>query len=397
MGYLKYHKALHENRYRIVLDNGRNVLYETSSFCGIYCAMGSFSSAREAAGKSKKIRPPLSRETGSEVARVSPDLLQDRPLKFERELVFRDRNFPLDIFVLEEHPDYPLHIHDFSEIVIVFRGRGINTIGMEEFPIKAGDVFVHHGTRPHGYRATEHLGLINIIFDQSLLQRVRFDVTGLPGYQSLFVVEPAMLKEGHSARHLTLGMDDLAKAKQLAEAMEKELYGDLPRREAVRFEERYQAKVGNPPNRRTPDGHRFMAMTHFMALVGLLSRAYHAKPTVESGRIMKIGQVIAHMESHFDENLKIPELARMVGMSDRNFYRFFHRVKGESPLAYLQRLRIAKGARILQTSDKSISEVAMECGFNDSNYFTRQFRRVLGVSPWQFQDGHRGRGEAGGA
>lgn len=310
-----------------------------------------------------------------------------RPVKYERELVFRDRHFPLDVFVLDEHPDYPLHIHDFTVIVIVLRGRGINIIGQEEFPVKAGDVFVHHGTRPHGYRATEHLGLINIIFDQSLLQRVRFDVTGLPGYQALFVVEPAMLKEGHSARHLTLNMDDLGKAKELAEGMEKELYGDLPRRRALRFEDRFRSRFSHLPGRRNPDGHRFMAMTNFMALVGLLARAYHAKPTVESGRIMKIGQVIAHMESHFDENLKIPELARMVGMSDRNFYRFFHRVKGESPLSYLQRLRVAKGARILQTSDKSVSEAALECGFNDSNYFARQFRRILGVSPRQFQNG----------
>jgi len=326
---------------------------------------------------------------GAKRGRVnSPRSIQRvRPAKYERELVFPDRNFPLDVFVLEDHPDYPPHIHDFSVIVIVFRGRGLNIIGKEEFPIKAGDIFVHHGARPHGYRATEHLGLINVIFDQSLLQRVRFDVTGLPGYQSLFVVEPAMLREGHSTRHLTLPMDELSKAKDLAEAMEKEICGDVPRRGALRFEERHRTKFGTLPVRRAPDGHRFMAMTHFMSLVGLLSRAYHLKPTVESGRIMKIGQVIAHMESHFDENLKIPDLAKMVGMSTRNFYRFFHRVKGEKPLAYLQRLRVAKGARILQTSDKSVCEAAMECGFNDSNYFARQFRRILGVSPRHFQNG----------
>ena len=330
-------------------------------------------------------QPPKGSNCGR--ANSSVSIRRVKAVKFERELVFRDRNFPLDVIVLEEHPDYPLHTHDFSVIVIVLRGHGLNIIGKEEFPIKAGDVFVHHGARPHGYRATEHLGLINIIFDQSLLQRVRFDVSGLPGYQALFVVEPAMLKEGQSARHLTLGMDDLDKAKHFAEAMEKELYGDLPRRRAVRFDERHRTKAGIFPPRRSPDGHRFMAMIHFMALVGLLSRAYHVKPTIESGRIMKIGQVIAHMESHFDENLKIPDLAKMVGMSDRNFYRFFHRVKGESPLGYLQRLRVAKGARILQTSDKSVSEAAMECGFNDSNYFARQFRRILGVSPRQFQNG----------
>jgi AraC-like DNA-binding protein len=82
----------------------------------------------------------------------------------------------------------------------------------------------------------------------------------------------------------------------------------------------------------------------------------------------------------------------MVGMSDRNFYRFFSRVKNESPLSYLQRLRIVKGAKLLQSTDMSVTEAAFECGFNDSSYFARQFRRILGVSPRQLQAGGRMRG-----
>jgi AraC family L-rhamnose operon transcriptional activator RhaR/AraC family L-rhamnose operon regulatory protein RhaS len=317
-----------------------------------------------------------------------------KPVKFERELVFSDRNFPLSVFILDDHPDYPMHVHDFSEIVIISHGRGINVVGSEEFPVKAGDVFVHHGGRPHGYRDTVKLGLINVIYDQSLLQKVRFDVVGLPGYQSLFVVEPAMRREGQFERHLTLGVRDLARARELAEAMEKELYGDAPRLAPVAFEERHRGRSGQGP-RKDATGHRFMAVAHFMTLVGLLSRSYNAEPTVDSERIMKIGRAIAYMESHFAEDLKLPELAKMVGMSDRNFYRFFSRVKNESPLSYLQRLRVAKGARILQATDKNVTEVAFESGFNDSSYFARQFRRVLGVSPRQFQAGKRmqGRGK----
>jgi hypothetical protein len=80
---------------------------------------------------------------------------------------------------------------------------------------KAGDVFVHHGARAHGYRDTVNLGLINVIYEPSLLQKVRFDVVGFPGwfpgYQSLVVVEPAMRREG---RHLlTLGIRKLARAR----------------------------------------------------------------------------------------------------------------------------------------------------------------------------------------
>lgn len=315
-----------------------------------------------------------------------------KPAKFEKELVFADRNFPLAVFVLNNHPDYPLHVHDFSVIVIIAQGHGVNVVGKEEFPLKAGDVFVHHGGRPHGYRDTVDLGLINIVYEPSLLQKVRFDVTGLPGYQSLFVVEPAMRRGGHFEGHLTLGFRDLARARELAEAMEKELYGDAPRGRPVAFEERHCARA--MALRKDATGNRFMAVAHFMSLVGLVSRAYNAEPTVESERIMKIGRAIAYMESHFAEDLKLSEMAKMVGMSDRNFYRFFSQVKNESPLSYLQRLRILKGAKLLQSSDISVTQATFECGFKDSSYFARQFRQILGVSPRQFQAGGRMRGSA---
>lgn len=317
------------------------------------------------------------------MARRSPKILQ-----FERELVFSESTFPLAVFVLENHPDYPLHVHDFSEIVIISHGRGINIVGEEEFPVNAGDVFVHHGGRPHGYRGTENLGVINVIYDQSLLQKVRFDVGGLPGYQSLFVVEPAMHREGHFARHLSLDLQQLARARELTEALEKELYGDAPRLRPVRFEDRHNTRKSQV-SRADSTGHRFMAMACFMTLVGLLSRSYNASPTQESERIMKVGRAIAYMENHFEEDLKMPDLARMVGMSDRNFYRFFNQVKKESPLSYLQSLRIRKAASLLQMRDKNVTEAAFECGFNDSSYFARQFRRVIGVSPRAFQAGKR--------
>ena len=111
--------------------------------------------------------------------------------------------------------------------------------------------------------------------------------------------------------------------------------------------------------------------------------------SVESERIMRIGRAIAHMERHFDEGVTLPDLAKMVGMSGRSFYRSFSMATGESPLAYLQKLRLAKAAKILQTTDKNVTEVAFECGFNDSSYFARQFRRVFGASPLQFQAAKR--------
>lgn len=311
-----------------------------------------------------------------------------KPVKFERQLVFRDRNFPLDVHILEDHPDYPQIVHDFSQIVIVLHGTGVNVVGKEEFPVKAGDVFVHHGGRPHGYRATRHLGVINVVYEPSLLNRVRLDVAGLPGYQALFVLEPAMRRSGRFARHLTLGVPELAKARELAESIDEELYGDAPRVRAVSYDKRHESGSGQRA-KLGEAGHRFMALAQFMSLVVLLSRAYNTRPTVESERIMKIGRAIAHMESHFGQEVKPAELAKIVGMSERNFYRFFCDATHETPHAYLQKVRLARGATMLQTSDKTVTEVAMECGFSDGSYFARQFRLAYGISPRQFQAGRR--------
>ena len=311
-----------------------------------------------------------------------------KPVKFERDLVFPERNFPLDVLILDDHPDYPLHVHDFTVIVIVSHGRGINVAGKEEFPVKAGDVFVHHGGRPHGYRDTHNLGVINVIYEPSLLNRVRLDVASLPGYQALFVVEPALSRRGQYARHLTLGVRELSEAREIAEAIERELHGDAPRVRSVRYEERHETRHDRRASHRAP-GHRFMALAQFMTLVVLLSRAYNTTPTVESERIMRIGRAIAHLESHYGEDLKPAELAKLVGMSVRNFYRFFCEVTRETPHAYLQRIRLARGAAMLQTTDKSVIEVALDCGYSDGSYFARQIRSAYGISPRQLQTKQR--------
>ena len=56
-------------------------------------------------------------------------------------------------------------------------------------------------------------------------------------------------------------------------------------------------------------------------------------------------------------------------------------------ISYLIRLRINRAADLLRHSNNNVTEVALEVGFNDSNYFTRQFKRVVGMSPSRFRTG----------
>jgi len=307
-----------------------------------------------------------------------------KPVKFERELVFRSRDFPLDVATWENHPDYPLVTHDFCEIAIVLRGTAIKVVDKHEFPLKAGDVFALQGTRPHAYRDTRNLTVINITYDQALLDSVRFDVANLPGYQELFMAEPGP-RARDTYRVMHLDMEQLEQVRTLAQTIEKELHPGNSRRRAVRYQDRRQTAISTSDAPPLDRGCQFVAMAHFMVLVGFLSRWRSFKPTLVSEKIMNIGRAISHMEKHYDQALDPVSLAKMVGMSYRNFHRIFHLVTEQTPSSYLQRLRITKAAHLLQTTDKTVTEVAFLCGFDDSSYFARCFRQRLGVSPRAFK------------
>jgi AraC-like DNA-binding protein len=77
-------------------------------------------------------------------------------------------------------------------------------------------------------------------------------------------------------------------------------------------------------------------------------------------------------------------------MSKRSFLRAFQAATGKSPIAYLIQLRINRAASLLRRGDDSITDIAFLVGFRDSNYFTRQFRKVFGTSPRAYRNQHTG-------
>jgi transcriptional regulator GlxA family with amidase domain len=68
-------------------------------------------------------------------------------------------------------------------------------------------------------------------------------------------------------------------------------------------------------------------------------------------------------------------------MSLRTFFRVFQKATGQSPNKYLKRVRLNHAAEKLRSTDETITEVAFACGFNNSNFFSREFNRDYGMSP----------------
>jgi transcriptional regulator GlxA family with amidase domain len=130
-----------------------------------------------------------------------------------------------------------------------------------------------------------------------------------------------------------------------------------------------------------------MAMASFMALVGYLSRCYNNSPGADSAALLRIGRTISHLEMHFGEpDINVEALADMAHMSKRSFMRTFQAATGLSPIAYLIQLRINRAAQLLRRRPElSITEVALQSGFSDSNYFTRQFRLQRNQTPSEYR------------
>lgn len=104
-----------------------------------------------------------------------------------------------------------------------------------------------------------------------------------------------------------------------------------------------------------------------------------------STKTIKLNDVIA---LHIFSNLSVHELAKLCNMSLSSFKRAFRNLFNDSPNNYINTKKINKAKELLQVSELSISDIAYETGFNDPQYFTRLFKKRIGLSPSEFRLRH---------
>ena len=91
------------------------------------------------------------------------------------------------------------------------------------------------------------------------------------------------------------------------------------------------------------------------------------------------------MDRDFAWPLDIGSLAAIACVSESTFIRAFKATFGETPHRYLQRRRVERAMYLLRTSDRSVTDVCMSCGFASLGTFSRTFSEIVGVSPSEFR------------
>jgi AraC-like DNA-binding protein len=91
------------------------------------------------------------------------------------------------------------------------------------------------------------------------------------------------------------------------------------------------------------------------------------------------------MDRTYAQPLDIPTLARIAHVSEAHFIRTFKATFGETPHRYLQRRRVERAMFLLRTTDRSVTDVCFDVGFNSLGTFSRTFRDVVGKSPSEYR------------
>jgi AraC-like DNA-binding protein len=276
---------------------------------------------------------------------------------------FHPDGFPIAVEWRNPQEPYGLHGHEFAELVIITAGHGLHVTGRERWPLAAGDVFVISGRRLHAYQNLDNLQLVNLMFRPHQLKMELLDLSSLPGYHALFVIEPAAHKDHPFRSRLHLSPQELGIVMGLVDQLDREL--------------KSRAR-----------GFGLMAKVLFLQIMVQISRCHDRQDAIDSRALQRIAESLSHLEIHFASPALLDELAHQAGMSKRSFLRAFRAATGRTPIDYLIQLRINRAATLLRNSQDPITEIAFRAGFNDSNYFSRQFRKLTGVSPRAYRHQH---------
>jgi AraC family L-rhamnose operon transcriptional activator RhaR/AraC family L-rhamnose operon regulatory protein RhaS len=128
-----------------------------------------------------------------------------------------------------------------------------------------------------------------------------------------------------------------------------------------------------------------LACGHFQHLCIALSRGYtqQRRTSLETDR--RVAKAVEYIERNFCEEINVDALANAAAMSKRNFYRLFRQTLGLTPNALLKQVRLTRASEMLRLSESTITEICYDCGFTDSNFFSREFRRTHGMSPTSYR------------
>ena len=263
---------------------------------------------------------------------------------------------PLDVY--EDnceifHSIYP-HWHEEMELIFIEKGSGLLRINTATFRVQAGDLLIINKNMVHTLKSD----LRNILYFKSVVFDLNI-LSGIPGdlCQEDFI--HLLLKNRAEFVHV---INPTAKDYEKILSIFLEIIQTYQSHEPF-----YYVKLKG---------------LLFLLFYELASASYILPSSKgESKSLSSIRTVLYYIDSHYQEELSVTELASMVHYSDYYFMKVFKQYTGKTLISYINHLRLEKAKHLLFHSELSITEIALEVGFHNTSYFIRKFQNENGVTP----------------
>ena len=279
--------------------------------------------------------------------------------------------FPFEYYYIESsHPRYLMnyHWHAEYELIRVLEGTLTVTLNEKSFDMKAGElVFVHGGILHAG--VPKDCVYECIVFDLNVFLK---QTQASAAYIQRVIDRSAFVYHHFVPCNEITGTKDEVEQKSINRAVEiiRNVFESMAGKKTG-----YElAVIGGL--------YQFFAVV-FSEHLYLDALPHTSRKDVK--RTMQLRRVIDYIDQHIGNQITLSQLAGAASMSPRYFCRFFYQMTHHTPIEYLNLQRIEYACYALSTTDEPVTEVAMNCGFNDLSYFIRIFKRYKGITPGQYR------------
>jgi AraC-like DNA-binding protein len=240
-----------------------------------------------------------------------------------------------------------LHAHDdCAEIVLIKEGQSCCSVDSHDYSIKRGDAILIGSHILHSLFSDHPTGI----------NAIHLSLSGL----HLKGLEPGQLIDsGHSPiLHCTDQIDFLL---LLCDILEK------------------LSRTISPIS---SEGSRYVLQT----LVACLAVRAQKNPLVPISRSYNLGMRIKDfLDAHYLEDLKLTDIAAALHINPYYLSHTFKKVMRCSPIQYIAQRRIGEAQNLLITTDKTVTDIALSCGYHNSNYFQVVFNNMVGMPPGKYR------------
>lgn len=288
-----------------------------------------------------------------------------QPPSLKEERAYDSHTFQCGCYIADPDADsfsVPPHWHEELEIIHFQRGHFILEVNMERYQIDSECLFFINSGELHRIICNEPCLESAVIFSPYLLCFISNDAAQSRLIQPLAnggLLLPRMLYPGHE------GFTDILHEYSRILAYCK----------------------NNGPFASSPEIRQLYIKAALLNMLGVLTEnkwmLAAREPKNES--IEAIKTVLSYIHEHFSEKIYISDLAGLLNLNEQYFCRFFKKAIGQSPISYLNEYRIRQAIELLCDTSMPVTDICLECGFNNFGNFLREFRKQTGMTPLQLK------------